>query len=164
MRQFRERIQFSIQFNRWLWSSDKTTNVEYGLIKALPMHIERTIKKFFLPTWVRNFFFTNWYANRSFILCQLVKKKFLKVRMFFTSLCNDSRNRQTFTSSSPTSTETEVLFFLLNRPKRILLFPCQLVKKTFLNVRMFFTSLCNDSKNKKHLPAQSQQQKHWKEL
>ena len=84
--------------------------------------------------------------------------------MFFTSLCNDSRNRQTFTSSSPTSTETEVLFFLLNRPKRILLFPCQLVKKTFLNVRMFFTSLCNDSKNKKHLPAQSQQQKHWKEL
>ena len=49
MRQFRERIQFSIQFNRWLWSSDKTTNVEYGLIKALPMHIERTIKSFFCP-------------------------------------------------------------------------------------------------------------------
>ena len=58
MRQFRECIQFSIQFPVVLWSSNKITDVEYSLIDtaidtALQINIEDTKKfqqggKFFL--------------------------------------------------------------------------------------------------------------------
>ena len=58
MRQFRECIQFSIQFPVVLWSSNKITEVEYSLIDtatdtALQTNIEDTKKfqqggKFFL--------------------------------------------------------------------------------------------------------------------
>ena len=49
MRQFRECIQFSIQFPVVLWSSNKITDVEYSLIDtaidtALQINIEDTKK------------------------------------------------------------------------------------------------------------------------
>ena len=52
--QFRERIRFSIHFKGVLWSMKKTTEVEYGFIKALRIHTERT-KRLFRPARVRNF-------------------------------------------------------------------------------------------------------------
>ena len=47
IRQFRERIQFSIQFTRALWLSSKTTKAEYGLVVTLWINIEKTKIFFF---------------------------------------------------------------------------------------------------------------------
>ena len=39
LRQVREHIQFSIDIVRAQWSSSKTSEVEYGLLEALGIHI-----------------------------------------------------------------------------------------------------------------------------
>lgn len=44
-----------VWFARVFWLSNKTTKVEYGLIKAFRIHIERA--KNIQPAWVRNIFF-----------------------------------------------------------------------------------------------------------
>ena len=47
IRKSRQGIRFSIQFTGVFWSLSKYTKVEYGLIKAFDMHIEREKKNFF---------------------------------------------------------------------------------------------------------------------
>ena len=73
IRQFRERIQFSIQFTRALWLSSKTTKAEYGLVVTLWINIERTKMHFSsteTETKVEVFFFgvrlmeVVWYAKK----------------------------------------------------------------------------------------------------
>ena len=44
-RQFGKTIQFNIQFTWTLWSSKKTTEMEYGQIKALEIHKSKGQKK-----------------------------------------------------------------------------------------------------------------------
>ena len=40
--QYRECIEFRIQFARVLWSTNKTVKIEYGLDKAIGVHIKKT--------------------------------------------------------------------------------------------------------------------------
>ena len=83
-REFRERLQFSIQFTGSLWSSNKTTEAEYGLI-ALGIHIVR-IKKIFRPNgWF--FLFSRWPGNKILIFwpngCQRVLESAKAIFFFF---------------------------------------------------------------------------------
>ena len=45
-RQFREHIQFSMQFARVLWTSNKNAEEKYGLIKGYGKHENRIIAFF----------------------------------------------------------------------------------------------------------------------
>ena len=56
--QFGKTIQFNIQLTWTLWLSKKTTEMEYGQIKAFEIHKSKGQKKF-PPVRVRTFFFTS---------------------------------------------------------------------------------------------------------